>query len=62
MTRAEQLLVLSHAQERTLYGRRTAQRPSPFLLEIEAHYKKKAPAPTREKHRNPKKNNQLELF
>lgn len=62
MTRAERLLILSHAKERTLYGRKTSQKPSPFLLEIEERYKKAALTGSKTKTHPEKRRNQLELF
>lgn len=61
MTRAEQLLVLSHAEERRVYGVREKHAPSPFLAEIEDHYTRREEAPPTKK-RKQKEKEQMSLF
>ena len=62
MTRAEQLLVLSHAEERTIYGERRERPPSPFLLDIEERYKRREESGGAKKRAAKKRGHQLELF
>jgi DNA helicase-2/ATP-dependent DNA helicase PcrA len=60
MTRAKTLLILSHAQKRTIYGRTLHMSPSPFLAnlpaDIQKPLKRKIPASNRSPHK------QLKLF
>jgi DNA helicase-2/ATP-dependent DNA helicase PcrA len=62
MTRARDLLVLSRAEERTLYGERSIREPSPFLRDIEERYTRlEAGAPAKRETPLPSKE-QLDLF
>jgi superfamily I DNA/RNA helicase len=58
MTRAMQLLYLTRAKKRSIYGKLMNRRPTPFLADIESRIKKDE---TPQK-KSPKKQRQLKLF
>ena len=62
MTRARHLLVLSRAEERSLYGEHATRSPSPFLLDIETAYMQQDTSGGGPKRRPAKTGTQLDLF
>jgi superfamily I DNA/RNA helicase len=61
LTRAQEQIYLTHAAKRLRYGKRTSQRPSPFLAVIQAELLQHA-KPAKLKQKKKKEDPQLPLF
>jgi DNA helicase-2/ATP-dependent DNA helicase PcrA len=62
MTRAKEVLFLTHARRRHLWGRPLSSPPSPYLEDIEHQLKEYTCAPSRPRQGRKKESTQMELF
>ena len=62
MTRAQERLILTHANRRFLFGQQRQNPPSPFLQDIEAALKELKQSASRKKSKPKDSDEQMELF